>query len=341
MAKSGFFFLYISLLILISSGCRTAPQKSGRVLSPMSIVPPREQQEPGKTITQAGYKAEEFISFLNSEHPGNRIGYRFQEHSPVVYGSVLEKTDNLSETARTDTLEKEYADRDGVFVHKIDIADKNGWVPQVWTFYIVPVTDGFEMLWVVEAKDKGLNEYYTAQQCFRYGGAGNAGWRKTIAESPAFSEYDLWQQQKTAGKPITSLSFVRRNNNWAAIPATENHIVCRTPMGLKFDIDRTHGDLTKVSELKPAFNPAGKSVFEPDIDCGLVTRVSPADDWVCALYWQRTTHISDHHPADCLHTFVNIGPIPPGGRRAVLGRIYWMKASKDELFSRWQKQWLR
>jgi hypothetical protein len=60
---------------------------------------------------------------------------------------------------------------------------------------------------------------------------------------------------------------------------------------------------------------------------------------VCGIYLERTTHISDHHVADCLHTYVNIGPIPPHGKRAIRGKIYWMKASKDNLFTLWQKDW--
>ena len=42
---------------------------------------------------------------------------------------------------------------------------------------------------------------------------------------------------------------------------------------------------------------------------------------VAGLFWERTSHVTNHHPADCLHTVVNIGDIPPHGKRAVRGKI--------------------
>ena len=99
------------------------------------------------------------------------------------------------------------------------------------------------------------------------------------------------------------------------------------------DTARSGGDLRKITGLEPY----GPSRFEPDIDCGLVSRTDPQGTWVCALYWERTSHVTNHHPADCLHAFVNLGPLPAHSKRALRGRIYWMKASKDELLVRWLK----
>jgi hypothetical protein len=283
-----------------------------------------------------------FITLLNNSLPGNRIGYRFFERLPVVYGPVPESS--AAETAQTNALEKQYAGKRGVFVRKINITNK-GWVPQVWTYYIVPVVDGFEMLWVVTTKDKGLNEYYVAQQCFRMSGRSNEKWRHKIALTPAFSEYDLWAQQEDDSLPKTSLSFVRRNNRWEALPAIRSHLACRTPLGVKMDSARSGGDLTKLVDMfsyEPyARDPYDPSRFEPDIDCGLATRTNHDNTWVCGLYWQHTSHITNHHPADCLHASVNLGPLAPHSKRAIRGKIYWTKASKDQLFARWQKDFNR
>lgn len=313
------------LLLFVSIGCRTIMDSGKQDTIATSVEFPPSRKPGARKI---------FVSLLNRFHPGNRIGYRLFEHKPFVYGAVPKKSGRVTETITAKALERQYAARAGVFVHTIDIADE-GWVPQSCTYYIVPAADGFELLWVIETKDEGLNEYYVAQQCFRFSGRTNSKWRRGIALTPAFSEYDLWAKQEAKGLPRTSLSFVRRNNTWEEIPSAAEHIVCRTSPGLKMDRARSNGDLTKIAGMEP-YAP---SRFEPDIDCGLATRSNLDDSWVCALYWQRTTHVSNHHPADCLHAFVNLGPLPPNSKRAIRGKIYWMKTSKDELFERWQKDW--
>jgi len=127
----------------------------------------------------------QFVSLLNPSHPGNRIGYRFFEHKPLAHGSVPEAAG--AETAKAEALEKRYADRRGVFLRTIDVRSE-GWVRQTWEFYIVPLSDGFDLLWVVTTKEAGLNEYYVAQQCFRMSGETNNAWRRRSAKTPAFSE---------------------------------------------------------------------------------------------------------------------------------------------------------
>lgn len=337
MKLCSIYFSCMVLTLLVSVGCRVTEQSERQNAVPTSVEFPKDR----KSIADVCEPVASFISLLNKAHPGNRIGYRLQEYEPIAYGGIPEKPSKDMETVTANALERQYAGRSGVFVYTVDVTNKKGWAPQSWTYYIVPVADGFELLWVISTKNKGLNEYYSAQQCFRFSGMTNRPWRRAIAESPAFSEYDLWAKQDAEKLPRSSLSFVRRGNKWASIPAVERHIVCRTPLGLQMDLKRSAGDLTKIAEMKPAFVPRGVSRFDADIDCGLVTRGNPEDNWVCALYWERTTHISDHHPADCLHTFVNLGPLPPESKRAIRGRIYWMKAPKDEFFERWQKDWLK
>jgi hypothetical protein len=274
---------------------------------------------------------ENFLTMLNRLHPGNRIGYRIHEHLPFVYGTVPEDTKTAGiDMDQIDQLESEYSSQSGVFIHSRKVTEE-GWVPQDWIYYIVPVEDGFHILWVVSTGDAGLNEFYAVQQCFRMSGKTNAEWRRKIAETPAFSEYDLWSKQEEQNKPKTSLTYIRRNDAWEEMPPVPRHVAYRTPLGIIMDTNRTNGNPDSLKEIKPY----GPSTFEPPIDCGLATRISTDGEWVCGIYWQRTTHITNHHPADCLHPIVNLGPIPPNSKRALLGRIYWMEASRDQLFSRW------
>jgi hypothetical protein len=281
-------------------------------------------------IEATDWSVKRFVSLLNPSHPGNRIGYRFHEHVPSFYGEIpAESADAPPDAA---AIEEAYASKPGVYKKIYEVTEEE-WAPQTWTFYFVPAVDGCELLWVVDTKDAGLNEYYTAQECFRMSGETNKGWRKRIAFSPAFSEYDHWAAQDLEQQDKTSVSFVRRDGAWQAIPPVKMHIICRTPLGLAMDNALTGGDLPETDESEPY----GPSRFEPPIDSGLATRSTAEDSWVCALYWEGTTHITDHHPADCLHAFVNLGPLGPHSKRAIRGRIYWMQASKDELFERWKR----
>ncbi|HPO08544.1 MAG TPA: hypothetical protein PLZ55_07735 [bacterium] len=295
---------------------------------------PEDRHESPPTSVEAAGKNADFATMLNRIHPGNRIGYRFFEHFPIVFGPV--PGDSVSaglDPAQVDKLEKQFQARAGAYVYRREIREEK-WLPQNWTFYIVPVQEGFDLLWVIETFDQGLNTYYGVQQCFRMGGLTNAEWRREIAETPAFSEYDLWAEQEKKGDKFTSLSYVRRKDKWESLPAIRQHVVCRTPLGLEMDLARSGGNLETITGIEPY----GPSVFQPDIDCGLATRSTLDDTWVCGIYWERTAHITNHHPADCLHPFVNIGPIPAHSKRAIRGKIYWMKATRDDLFTRWSEE---
>lgn len=327
-------FIFV-LLVLGLAGCKAemSSKKQKNVTTSVEIPQDRE------SIIKVKEPVEVFISLVNQAHPGNKIGWRLWEYEPIAYGEIPEKPEKNAETIAAIALERQYAARPGVFMYTVDVSSRKSWSPQSWTYYIVPTADGFDMLWVITTAEIGLNEYYLAQQCFRFSGRTNSQWRRTIAESPDFSEYDLWKMQDDGNKPRSSLSFVRRNGKWESIPPIKEEVVCRTPAGLKIDTARSGGNLAKVAEMKPSFTRQGSPRFEADIDCGLMARSDVNNKWVCGIYLEHTTHISDHHAADCLHTYVNIGPIPPHGKRAIRGKIYWMKASKDNLFTLWQKDW--
>ena len=72
-------------------------------------------------------------------------------------------------------------------------------------------------------------------------------------------------------------------------------------------------------------------------DSGLVLRTSLDEKWSTGLYWDRTTHMSDHHPADCLHAIVNIGGIAPYSQRVFRGKIYWIAGPGETLVEHWRK----
>ncbi len=266
---------------------------------------------------------ENFATILNSRHPGNRIGYRFFEHAPMPYGEVpLSPQQAGFDPEMVSQLEECYRDSPNVLVFTQVIPKDEHWAKQNWTFYMNPVNDGIEILLVVTTFGKGLPEYYGVQQCFRMTGKTNGSeWRKTIALTPAFSEYDMWAQE---GVPKTSLTYVVRNGKWECLPAGKETVGARTPVGMAIDFLRMNGRAEK------HVGPYQAEMLAP-IDSPLITRADKSGRWICGIYWENTSHVTDHHPADCLHSIVNIGGIPPYSSRAFRGKIYWFQGNSKDL----------
>lgn len=271
-----------------------------------------------------------FASFTNRRHPRNRIGYRFFEHSPLVFGAVPDDPDEAIITeGKARESETEISGRHGVVVYRHRIVNEQEWVDQHWTFYLAPAQDGIDLLWVIETQEQGLPSYYGVQQCFRMSGRTNARWRRQIAEIPAFSEYDLWTSQEDAAQK-TGLTYVLQNGEWRPLSPIEACVGVRTPLGARIDEERSAGTPSKV------VGPYEAKMLGP-ADCGLITRTNQDGIWICGIFWERTSHVTDHHPADCLHAIVNVGGIPPHSRRAVRGKIYWFEGTREELLRRWRK----
>jgi len=266
---------------------------------------------------------EGFATILNSRHPDNRIGYRFFEHSPIPYGEVpLSPQQAGFDLQVVSELQDGFRNSSTAYIFTQEIRKDEHWVKQDWTFYMNPVDDGIEILLVVTTFGEGLPEYYGVQQCFRMTGRTNGSqWRKTIALTPAFSEYDMWAQE---GAPKTSLTHVVRRGKWERLPAGKETVGARTPVGMAIDFLRTSG--------RPA-EPVGPYQAEmlAPIDLPLITRMDNSSRWVCGMYWENASHVTNHHPADCLHAIINIGGIPPFSTRAFRGKIYWFQGNGDDL----------
>ena len=140
----------------------------------------------------------------------------------------------------------------------------------------------------------------------------NQAWRRPIAETPAFSEYHLWAE---TGGPVAanSVTYVVRSDTWESVPACEESVGCRTPLGLRIDEERTAADSTAMATIGPC-----KARALTPVDYGLMTRANLEGTWYCGV-WEATSHVTNHRPADCLNTIVNIGNIPPHARRAIRG----------------------
>jgi hypothetical protein len=274
----------------------------------------------------------EYATMLNQLHPGNRIGYRFHEHTPIISGEApLNKANAATDSEAVETMIAGFEARAGAAATSLTIAGE-GWVPQTWKFYLRPADDGIELSWVVETAEIGLNRYYGVQQCFRLSGKDNQEWRRAIAETPAFSEFDSWNAAEKEGKDKASLTYVVRNGAWQSLPAMHDTVGARTPLGVKVDVERSGGKIKTIPEV----GPYHARMLDP-VDSGLIARVNKDKTWICGLYWQHTSHITDHHPADCLHAIVNIGGVLPHSQKVLLGKIYWFQGSLDDLLTHWRR----
>jgi hypothetical protein len=269
-----------------------------------------------------------YASFLNRFHAGNRIGYRFFEHAPLVFGTVPASADAWK-NARADAAAARQAmlGRPGVAVYRKEIFQADSWTHQSWQIVMVPVVDGVELLWLIETHEHGLPSYHGVQQCFRLGGTTNQEWRRAIAETPDFSEFDLWHSQKSPSER-TSLTYVLRGGTWQPFPPVDLCVGARTPSGVTIDKERSGGHLPE------RVGPYNAKMLDP-IDGGLITRTNSAKTWICGIFWQRTSHVTDHHPADCLHAIVNLGGIPPRSIRMLRGKIYWFEGTLADLVHHW------
>ena len=269
-----------------------------------------------------------FATMLNNRHPGNWIRYRFFEHTPITYGEVpLSPAQAGYDPQRVSRLEERCKNSPDTFVFIQEIPKDQHWARQNWTFYMNPVNDGIEMLLIVTTFGEGLPIYYGVQQCFRLtGNTNSSAWRKTVALTPAFSEYDAWAQEDA---PKTSLTYVLRNGRWERFPAQKDAVGARTPVGMAIDYLRTNG------EPEARVGPYDAEMLAP-IDVPLIARMDKSRQWVCGIHWETTSHVTDHHPADCLHPIINIGGIPPFSSRAFKGKIYWFKGDTDDLWQHYK-----
>lgn len=270
----------------------------------------------------------EFATFTNALHPDNRIGYRFHEHTPLIFGEVPKSVDP-AEAARVTGALSAFTNRAGVKIFHRQVTEA-GWIPQDWTFHLAPVVDGIELLLLVKVEGEGLPEFYGVQQCFRLTGTSNEAWRQKYARTPAFSEFDLWKEPVALVLP-TSLTSVLLNGALRPLPAGKEAVGCRTRYGELIDRRRSGDDLAALDYIGPY-----RARMLWTSEAGLILRTSLDHQWSTGLFWERTTHVSDHHPADCLHAIINIGGIAPHGQQILRGKIYWLSGPGENLVEHWR-----
>ncbi len=291
-----------------------------------------EEIESPISIDLVKYEEISFATINNVKHQENQIGYRFHfpEHQPVSFGTVplSDKNANIN-IEELENIEAAYKNTKDIFIYEQKIEKNEYWYKQDWIYYLRTVHDGIEILLIVKTYDEGLPEYYGVQQCFQITDKKDLEWIKKIACDPAFSECDLWEKKPQESKE-KKLTYILRDNKWQVLPASENPLGARTPVGIAID------DLRNNGQFMSAVGYYKAQMLNP-IDNGLMARIDSQESWVSGIYWQNTSHVINHHPADCLHSIINIGNIPPFSKKAILGKIYWFNGNKDSLYNHYKK----
>ena len=296
---------------------------------------------------------EQCLTFYWEHMPQYYVGYRFIEGEPSVgarsipgyekqpVARRLDLPEVASEPARA-SLHSDWRD-DWLTAHAeqddqatvqysfrllnegvahVHCVDKGG---KQLEMFLKPFTSGVRIqatLTTVQAIERS----YCLQQCLRFTGMYNAKWRQAIAHTPFLSEFDM----QAMGNPNGTLTSARRENQWFYFP-------------VQYVIYPTHNDFT------------ARDAESESVDHGLIVRespsrqVAPASYWdqvapgttweqiTCGMYWERTAYISNRHPADCVHAWVDFGPLEAGQSRTLMGAVYFIEGSKDDLLRLWQK----
>jgi hypothetical protein len=165
------------------------------------------------------------------------------------------------------------------------------------------------------------------QQCLRFTGGMNAAWRTKIAHVPYLSEFDM----HAMGRPNATLTYGHRGGTWSQLPVEYTVVPTISQNKNAKGINKTTYDHGLIVRESPHRDQAPQWYWD---------RVAPQTDWdqiSAGMYWERTAMVSNRHPADCVHSWVDIGPLAEGETRIVQGKVYYLEGSKDDLLSNWQR----
>ncbi len=193
-------------------------------------------------------------------------------------------------------------------------------------FYFLPEADGIKV-WQRFTAARDIPTSCCIQQCLRFTGQFNAEWRRAVACIPFLSEFDM----QAMGNPNGTLTCALRGGRWFAfpLPYTAYPVLAVPPGGPGHGAERIDNGLVARQTVDRKQAPA--SYFQV---------VAPGAAWeqlVAGMYWERTVFVSNRHPADCIHAWLDVGPLEAGQARTLHGKIYFFEGSREDLLEHWQR----
>ncbi len=193
-------------------------------------------------------------------------------------------------------------------------------------FYFQPEADGVKV-WLRFTAARAIPSSCCIQQCLRFTGQFNAEWRRAVACIPFLSEFDM----QAMGNPNGTLTSAQRGRRWFAfpVPYTVYPVLPVPPGGPGYGAELIDHGLVARQTVNRKQAPA--SYFQA---------VAPDTAWeqlVAGMYWERTVFISNRHPADCLHAWLDVGSLEAGQSRTLHGKIYFFEGSREDLLDHWRR----
>jgi hypothetical protein len=297
---------------------------------------------------------EQCVTFYWNEMPNYYVGYRFFEGLPTItdppisdyetqpralvveqptMGSIV--TNQASNPNWKDEWRTAYSGKNSGLASQLNFelssegiahvqyAEENSQQQCEW--YFQPFTDGVR-IWATLTTQTEIKGLYCIPQCLRFTGMYNAIWRQAIAHTPFLSELDM----QAMGNANGTLTYARRNNEWFRFPV--QHVVFPTCSdgAHVFDSQQDLIDHGLIVRESPSRQMAPTEYWE---------LVAPSTAWeriTSGMYWERTAYISNRHPADCGHAWIDFGPLSAGQSRTLHGVVYFIEGSKDDLLTLWQ-----
>lgn len=294
-------------------------------------------------------------TFYWSELPGFYTGYRIIEYQPETLPAPCEhyerqpradwgdlpapQAEPLPPThsdpllSRWMTTYQEADPQDPIQLNFQAFSDGSAWCQsqenggnQTREMFFQPDENGIRF-WLRVTTRTSIPGGYALQQCLRYTGRFNEPWRTQISHVPLLSEFDI----QAMGDPNVTLTYARRGDSWWKFPV--QHAAVPTLAGQPYHENNDWEPVDHGLILRESINR--KSI--PVEFWNRVAHGMPMQQLTSGMYWERTAYISNRHPADCLHSCVDFGPLEAGQSRTVHGKFYWIEGSKDDLLAAWKQ----
>ncbi|MCP5111462.1 MAG: hypothetical protein GY953_11570 [bacterium] len=68
---------------------------------------------------------------------------------------------------------------------------------------------------------------------------------------------------------------------------------------------------------------------------GVIIRESGDGEWVTGIAWEDFLSAQGHNPWQCMHLSVRVGPLKPGERKTLRGKVYLFRGDKEDCLRRY------
>lgn len=296
---------------------------------------------------------EQCVTFYWDEMPGYYLGYRFWEGTPTVTDepivgyetqsqATVEELPAMGRVVTSQTSNQKWKDNWQIAysepspnkasqlsfqlstegIAHVEYVEENSQQQHQW--YFQPFSHGVR-IWAKMTTQTEIKGSYCVPQCLRFTGMYNDKWRRAIAHTPFLSELDM----QAMGNANGTLTYVRRKSQWFRFPV---QYVVFPAYAEVIDVFGSQTDLIDdglIVRESPSRQVAPARYWE------LVAPNTSWDQITSGMYWERTACISNRHPADCVHAWIDFGPLAAGQSRTLRGVVYFIEGTKDDLLALW------